>query len=78
MAKDTYVESILPDIVPISSLVPEPVSIDRFECQDHSSCEPKSSFMKTVSVMIRDIKIEIGSSASDEMITKIIMAVRYA
>lgn len=40
MAKEAYVESILPDIVPISSPVPDSVSIDRFECkQINASCD---------------------------------------
>ena len=85
MAKEAYVESILPEIVPITSSISDPISID--EHPAHSSCELresrdsseiKSSSTETVSVMIRDIKIEIGSSAPDEMITKIIKAVRYA
>ncbi len=88
MAKEAYVESILPEIVPITSPIPDPVSIDELEHSGHSSCilresrnssETKSSSTtETVSVMIRDIMIEIGSSAPDEMITKIIKAVRYA
>ena len=87
MAKEAYVESILPDIVPISAPVPDPVSVDKIEYPEPSSCdlresreslETKTSSTEPVSVMIRDIRIEIGSSASDEMIAKIIKAVRYA
>ena len=46
--------------------------------KSHDLSEIKSSSTETVSVMIRDIKIEIVPSAPDKMITKIIKVVHYA
>ena len=64
----------------MSRIITDTVSVDEdlISLESRDSREIKSSSTETVSVMIRDIKIEIGSSAPDEMITKIIKAVRYA
>lgn len=79
-AKESYVDSILPDIVPMSlpstasNSDPLPVSLD--PCDFNNSRNLLKS--SPVSLTIGDIRIEIGSSASDAMIAGIIKAVRHA
>ena len=81
MVKEMYVDSVLPDIVPISpvSLPSLPSALPDSQLpglrDSRDSCcsmEPKC-----VSSVIDDIRIEIGSSAPDEMISGIIKAVRH-
>ena len=85
--KEVYVDSLLPDIVPIAP-VPlassplEPPSPRQPGTLDLSgSCESRKSHDSIdpdcVSIVIGDIRIEIGSSASDEMVSGIIKAVRH-
>ena len=81
VAKEAYIDSLLPEIVPISepscpvpmdkAEISEPLSRDLSESRDLKNSFP-------ISIMINDIRIEIGSSASDDMITNIIKAVRHA
>ena len=81
MVKEMYVDSVLPDIVPISpvslpslpSALPDSQLAGLRELRD--SCNSMES--KCVSIVIDDIRIEIGPSASDEMISGIIKAVRH-
>ena len=84
MVKEMYVDSVLPDIVPISpvslpsllSAPPDSQLAGLRELRDsRDSCY--SMEPKCVSIVIDDIRIEIGSSASDEMISGIIKAVRH-
>ncbi len=82
-AKEAYVDSIIPDIVPIATSAPGPVPASYPESSPSELRDSRNSLetnmsSDTVSVMIHDIRIEIGASAPDEMITKIIKAVRYA
>lgn len=72
--KEEYVNSILPEIVPI----PKPDAIPVRE--DNTQLELRDSYNtpQAITVSIGDIRIEIGSTASDKMITSIIKAVRYA
>lgn len=74
----------LPDIVPIlppiavSSSLPTPYPTDlSHELRDSSkSCNTTPT--SNIAVTLGDIKIEIGPNASDDLITNIIKAVRYA
>ena len=78
IAKEAYVSSIMPEIVPlpIKSLQPIPASDDEHELYKlRESSEKKTN---SVTISIDDIHIEIGSNASDEMISGIIKAVRHA
>ena len=81
MVKEMYVDSVLPDIVPISpmslpslpSALPDSQLAGLRDLRDSCcSMEPKC-----ISIVIDDIRIEIGPSASDEMISGIIKAVRH-
>ena len=75
VVKEAYIDSLLPEIIPISE--PScPVPMDKAEISEPLSRDLKNSF--PISIMINDIRIEIGSSASDDMITNIIKAVRHA
>lgn len=90
VAKEAYVESILPEIVPVNPPTPDQVPVNQLDSDYHfhpSSISRESrDFIKAepvhdtdpISILISDIKIEIGSSASDELITRIIKAVRHA
>ena len=83
-AKEVYVDSILPDIVPIATVpLPSPSSVLP-DSQQAKSCELRDSRdlynpsdSCCVSILIGDISIEIGASASDEIISGIIKAVRH-
>ena len=78
IAKEAYVSSIMPEIVPlpIENLQPIPASDDEHELYKlRESSEEKTN---SVTISIGDIHIEIGSNASDEMISGIIKAVRHA
>lgn len=79
--KEVYVDSILPDIVPIAPVPLPTFSPDPSDYQHTESCDsrdlPNSMDPKCVSIVIGDIRIEIGSSASDEMVSGIIKAVRH-
>ena len=78
IAKEAYVSSIMPEIVPlpIESLQPIPASDDEHELYKLRESSPEKSTSVTIS--IGDIHIEIGVAASDEMISGIIKAVRHA
>lgn len=75
--KESVLESALPDIVPIS--LPEPSQ----SCATCTTCatwatgeDPASTFLARIT--IQDVSIEIGSAASEQLITGIIKAVRNA
>lgn len=80
--KNEYVKSVIPDIVPINPEVLTSESNLRLESRDlYNSCNsyPEDvSPASKISVSIGDISIDIGASASDELISRIIKAVRYA
>lgn len=80
-AKEMYVESFLPDIVPIApmpipSLPPDSPDSQQFE-SFHSLDLRNSLDPDCLSILIGDIRIEIGASALDEIVSGIIMAVRH-
>lgn len=72
--KQSVVDSMLPDIVPVtpSLLVSPPVSNDSLNSLD--SCKTLS----VLTVSYKDIRIEFGSSSSEQQILQVIRAVRYA
>lgn len=82
--KEEYVKSVIPDIVPItpeslsSEANPRLESRDLYNSCNHSLAEVTPAASKTVSVSVGDIKIDIGDNASDDLISRIIKAVRYA
>ena len=68
VAKETYVDSVLPDIVPIAPSSP------LVSCDTHKPdylCQP-------VCVMIGDIRIEFPAAVPDDTISSVIKAVRHA
>lgn len=79
--KEVYVDSILPDIVPIAP-VPLPAFSTNPSCSQQlesrdslNSCN--SPEPDCVSIVIGDIRIEIDPSASNEIVSRIIKAVRH-
>ena len=75
--KEEYVNSILPEIVPIPKPDAIPVREDNTQLELRDSRDSYNT-PQAITVSISDIRIEIGSTASDKMITSIIKAVRYA
>lgn len=84
IAKETYVNSLIPDIVPLpianAPFLPDaspsaPAEHELYNLRE--SCETPTPVSDSVRVSVGDIHIEIGSNASDEMISRIIKAVRY-
>ncbi len=88
--KEVYVDSMMPDIVPLSpqdlaipnttsTCVESGESLESYNSPDSRNSIPTFSLpCHPVTVSIGDTHIEIGASASDEMIVNIIRAVRYA
>ena len=70
--KDRFVESQLPDIVPLSV----PVSQQCFtSCTTDVPTLPRPSSIK---IYINDFSIEVGYDTSERLLTKVIKAVRHA
>ena len=85
IAKEDYVDSILPDIVPLSqssslvSQVPDSPSRETIQSVYSESRNLYNSLNSNhTHISINDISIDIGPSASDELILSIIKAVRHA
>ena len=80
--KEEYVQSILPDIVPIGSSSGEPSVYEEPAQKPIESLDLRNSRNlynpAYISVSMGDIRIEIGPSASDQLIASIIKAVRHA
>lgn len=85
--KEEYTDSVLPDIVPVfqkppalsdispsSALMPQTIS--NISCDSYNSLEVNHS--SKVCITVGDMEISIGSSTSDEMVLKILRAIRYA
>ena len=76
----------LPEIVPLTTpSITSPVIPSTFsftESQLHNSCDLRESYKtipsSPISISLGDIHIEIGSNASDDVISSIIKAVRHA
>ena len=83
IAKEAYVDSIIPDIVPVASSLPAFSETSANTPQQLPDSRDLYNFSKSTShdsitISVGDTRIEIGSSASDEMILAIVKAVRYA
>ena len=90
LAKEAYVQTVLPEIVPIpfDNALPvtseDPLSTPADLHPDsynlYNSCNtPKTQVDATpLSLTLGDIRIDIGSGASDDVISNIIKAVRHA
>lgn len=71
--KESYVDSVLPDIVPITPQVPASLHELR-----NSRESPDSCINNTISVSLCGVSISIDTSNSDEMLCHIITALRHA
>ena len=79
LAKEQYVNSLMPEIVPLTITDPQPLSVPE-DLTNSDKLQNSSSQKQSneVTVSVGDIRISIGSLASDEMISGIIKAVRHA
>ena len=68
--KESYVDSVLPDIVPVTPQAPAPLH----ELRD----SPESCINNTISIALCGVSISLDSSTSDEMLCRIITALRHA
>ncbi len=76
----------MPDIVPIAeipqtslpSVAPSPSSLINLPCIASHDSRNTIATSSPISISLGDIRIEIGSKASDDVITSIIKAVRHA
>lgn len=71
--KERYVDSVLPDIVPLTPQTPAPLHELRDSRESADSC-----INNTISVSLYGVTISLDSSASDEMLCRIITALRHA
>ena len=80
--KEEYAATALPDIVPVFPLdpaLPTPASSGLSEMTQTISCDSRDScHTSTIRILIGDTEISLSPSASDEMICRIIQAVRHA
>lgn len=85
IAKEAYVKSLIPDIVPIPAAPAAPLPITQTGNSNSAlklynsreSNDPTQS-PSPITVSSGDVRIEIGPSSPDELISRIIKAVRYA
>ena len=79
IAKESFVDSILPDIVPLSA---NPESNNTLVASPEVLSESRNLYNSLDSarthISAGDINIDIGPNASDELILSIIKAVRHA
>ena len=71
--KERYVDSVLPDIVPITPQAPAPLHELRDSRESANSC-----INNTISIALCGVNISLDASASDEMLCRIITALRHA
>lgn len=83
--KEEYAASALPDIVPVFPLgpvLPTTASSGLSKMTQTISCESRdlrdSSHAHTIRILIDDTEISLNPSTSDEMICRIIQAIRHA
>ena len=83
--KEEYAATALPDIVPVFPLdpaLPTPASSGLSKMTQNISCDSRdlrdSCHASTIRITIGDTDISLSPSASDEMICRIIQAVRHA
>ena len=72
--KDKYVESQLPDIVPLTTTVSQQC------CTSCTTDDPLygMSGLSSIKLSINDVSIEINESTSEYLLSKVIKAVRHA
>ena len=88
IAKESYIDSVIPDIVPLETSQPSSLlqqtdssvsDTPVVSSESRDSLElSAASLARPVSIVIDDTRIEIGANASDEMIISILKAVRHA
>ena len=89
IVKEAYVDSILPDIVPLSvpdmpstpsvPVQPDTSSHELYKLHDLRESNPAhASLPDTVTVSVGDIRIEFGANTPDDTILKLIKVARYA
>lgn len=97
LAKEAYMESVLPEIVPIalpsadvnasSEAAELPISSNKNSDDSHNSSSisgsdlplpPVSAPSEPVKIFVKGIQINIDTTASDDLIVRVIKAVRYA
>lgn len=83
--KEEYAATALPDIVPVFPLdpaLPTPASSGLSKMTQTISCDSRdlrdSCHASTIRILIGDTEFSLSPSASDEMICRIIQAVRHA
>ena len=80
--KEEYAAAALPDIVPVfpsDPALPTPVPSGMTQTISRNSRDLRDScHSNTIRIMIGDTEISLSPSASDEMICRIIQAVRHA
>lgn len=84
--KEEYVQSNLPDIVPLSAAqLPATTSNTTINSQSLNTCTyssynslDSSDSLDSIRVVCGDIQLSIGTSVSDEQLLRILKAVRYA
>lgn len=89
IAKEEYLKSVMPEIVPLSipsDPVPSPVAVipapapelELYNLANSNNSSPSVSDPVPISISMGDIRIEIGSSAPESLISAIIGALRNA
>jgi hypothetical protein len=87
IAKEEYIDSILPDIVQVqpslaqstnNSMIPHVESYNLSNLYNLSNSRNLYDSRNTLQISLGDIHIDIGSNAPDELILSIIKAVRHA
>ena len=88
--KENYVDSLLPEIVPISPSTPVATEDQYFsnaltsvatqgsDVLSDSRKSPESCNTNPISIFLGDVRISLDASASDEMLCRIIRALRHA
>ena len=96
LAKEAYMESVLPEIVPIALPATDDNALSEaphFPAEAHSPDDSRNSYnspdtlntkspvsaaSENVTISVNGIQINIDTSASDDLIFRVLKAVRYA
>lgn len=70
--KESYIDSVLPDIVPIVNQAPSPL------LRESRDSNETGKTLNSISITADGIRIEVDSSISDQRLISLIKAVRYA
>lgn len=79
-----YIDSVLPDIVPLTDCLPVPcgspmTTADSLPCSGNSRDSRESNHADNeINISVGDIRITIGPSVSEELLFKVLKAVRHA